>query len=295
MQTIYIDVLLVQSFYVNYFLLRAAAKLTHTPLRLRRCLAAAAGSGLFSLLILLPPLPALLQVLCKLGAAAVTVTLAFGWHKSGWLRKFCCFFCCNFLLAGLLLAVSSTAHRGFATWGNSYYYLDLSLMQLILFTALAYFVLHAYGILRGRLRHSNDRFQVFVRLGDKTAMLPGLSDTGNRLTDAFSGVPVIVCSADRLAALLGDTPVEKLHGYRLAACHTVTAEGILPLFRSDEVWIRCLSTWKSQAIDVMIGIDGTQEHATFHPDLLGSGIPLSFSHKHSPSRWRCDTQTERKE
>ena len=49
MPTIYLDVLLLQSLYVNYFLLRAAAKLTHTPLHWIRCGLAAAGSSLFSL------------------------------------------------------------------------------------------------------------------------------------------------------------------------------------------------------------------------------------------------------
>ena len=42
MQTIYLDVLLLQSLYVNYFLLRAAARVTHTPLRLARCLVVSA-------------------------------------------------------------------------------------------------------------------------------------------------------------------------------------------------------------------------------------------------------------
>ena len=63
MQTIYLDVLLLQSLYVNYFLLRAAARVTHTPLRFARCLLVSAGSSLFSLLIFLPALPLLLQLL----------------------------------------------------------------------------------------------------------------------------------------------------------------------------------------------------------------------------------------
>ena len=135
MQTIYLDVLLLQSLYVNYFLLRAAARVTHTPLRFARCLLVSAGSSLFSLLIFLPALPLLLQLLLKLTAAAATVSLAFGIQHGRWLGQFGCFFGCSFLLAGLLLAVCSTANQGFATWSNSCFYLDFSLFQLILFTA----------------------------------------------------------------------------------------------------------------------------------------------------------------
>ena len=127
MQTIYLDVLLLQSLYVNYFLLRAAARVTHTPLRFARCLLVSAGSSLFSLLIFLPALPLLLQLLLKLTAAAATVSLAFGIQHGRWLGQFGCFFGCSFLLAGLLLAVCSTANQGFATWSNSCFYLDFSL------------------------------------------------------------------------------------------------------------------------------------------------------------------------
>lgn len=138
MPTIYLDVLLLQSLYVNYFLLRAAAKLTHTPLGWLRCGLAAAGSSLFSLLILLPPLPVLLQLLLKLLAAAAAVVLAFGLHRESFFRQCGCFFLCNFLLAGLILAVDSLTPRGFAAWGNSCCYLNFSLFQLVLFTAAAY-------------------------------------------------------------------------------------------------------------------------------------------------------------
>ncbi len=268
MQTIYLDVLLLQSLYVNYFLLRAAARVTHTPLRFARCLLVSAGSSLFSLLIFLPALPLLLQLLLKLTAAAVTVSLAFGIQRGRWLGQFGCFFGCSFLLAGLLLAVCSTANQGFATWSNSCFYLDFSLFQLILFTALAYLLLHLCDFFRGRRHHTDEHFQVLIRLGGRTAVLEGMADTGNNLTDLFSGRPVIVCGEQSLEALLSGSSVEQLQGYRLLPCTTVTANGLLPLFRPDEICIRNLSSGKSRTADGMVGIGGTQKCAIFHPRLL---------------------------
>ncbi len=268
MPTIYLDVLLLQSLYVNYFLLRAAAKLTHTPLHWIRCGLAAAGSSLFSLLILLPPLPAWFQLVCKLLAAALSVTMAFGLHRESFFRQWSYFFLCNFLLAGAILGIGSLTQKGFATWGNSCCYLDFSLFQLILFTAAAYSLLHLCTLLRGRKRHTDSRFQVFLRLGERRLMLDGLADTGNNLTDTFSGTPVIVCSAAALEPLLAGTPVEQLRGYRLVPCTTVTAEGLVPLFRPDEVCIRNLSTEKSRSVHAMVGIAGTQPSAIFHPMLM---------------------------
>ena len=169
---------------------------------------------------------------------------------------------------GAILGIGSLTQKGFATWGNSCCYLDFSLFQLILFTAAAYSLLHLCTLLRGRKRHTDSRFQVFLRLGERRLMLDGLADTGNNLTDTFSGTPVIVCSAAALEPLLAGTPVEQLRGYRLVPCTTVTAEGLVPLFRPDEVCIRNLSTEKSRSVHAMVGIAGTQPSAIFHPMLM---------------------------
>ena len=201
-------------------------------------------------------------------AAAAAVVLAFGLHRESFFRQCGCFFLCNFLLAGLILAVDSLTPRGFAAWGNSCCYLNFSLFQLVLFTAAAYSLLHICTLLRRRHRHTDDRFQVFFRLGSRQLVLDGLADTGNNLTDTFSGTPVIVCSAAALAPLLDGTPPEQLKGYRLIPCATITAQGLLPLFRPDEVCIRNCTTGKSRRVDAMVGIGGTQQNAIFHPQLL---------------------------
>lgn len=267
MTTIYLDVLLIQNLYVNYFLLRAAARLTHSPLHWLRCGVTALVTSLFSLLILLPPLPFALQLLVKIVCAVLTVSLAFGFHRNVWLKQVICFFLCNFLLAGLLLAVCSQTKQGFAAWGNSCWYLNFSLFHLILFTGLAYSLLHLLQFFHSR-NALQDNFQVCIRLEGKTVVMPGLADTGNTLMDLFSGAPVIVCSEASLAELLQGRQPRQLRGYRLLPCATVTAEGLLPLFRPDEVCVRNLSNRKSRQVDAMIGIGGTQESAVFHPKLF---------------------------
>ena len=57
---VYIDVLLGVNLFVNYFLLLAVGRFLHLAVRRLRLLAGAAVGAVFSLSILLPPLPAVL-------------------------------------------------------------------------------------------------------------------------------------------------------------------------------------------------------------------------------------------
>ena len=78
MQTIYIDVLIVLNIYVNFFLLRITAGITHSPLRTWRCTAASVYGSLFSLTILLPFLGNTVSLIIKLAVAVTIVAFAFG-------------------------------------------------------------------------------------------------------------------------------------------------------------------------------------------------------------------------
>ena len=181
--------------------------------------------------------------------------MAFGLHRESFFRQWGCFFLCNFLLAGAILGIGSLTQKGFATWGNSCCYLDFSLVSADSIHCCGIFSAASLHPAPRQERHTDSRFQVFLRLGERRLMLNGLADTGNNLTDTFSGTPVIVCSATALEPLLAGTPVEQLRGYRLAPCTTVTAEGLVPLFRPDEVCIpQTSSTEKSRSVHAMVAL-----------------------------------------
>ena len=101
MQTIYVDVLIVLNIYVNFFLLRITAGITHSPLRTGRCMISSVYGSIFSLTILLPELSSIITLLIKLAAAVSIVALAFGaYDKKRLLINTGAFFAANFVLAG---------------------------------------------------------------------------------------------------------------------------------------------------------------------------------------------------
>lgn len=269
MHTIYIDVLLILNLYVNWLLLRGCAKLTHTKLSTLRCFIAAAVGSLTSLTVLLPQMPLFLSLIIKLLTAAIPVGTAFGINPlRQFMRCLSVFLCISFAFAGFMLALCTFSNSDILIWSGSCIYLHFSLTTLILCTAAAYFLLKIFSWVRLRFFHSDESYEIIVRLGVHTAKQTGLADTGNNLIDCFTGKAVIIFGKEALSSIPDTDCPEKLPGYRLLPYSTVSGSGLLPVFRPDEVIIKSISRGKTMSADVLIGIAEKQKSAIFSPNLL---------------------------
>lgn len=269
MHTIYIDVLLILNLYVNWLLLRSSARLTHTKLSGLRCLFSAAAGSLTSLTVLLPQMPVAMSLTIKLLSAMIPVGAAFGIIPlRRFMRCLAVFLCISFAFAGFMLALCTFSGTNLLIWSGSCIYLHFSLTALILCTAIAYFLLKVFSWVRLRFFHSDESYEIIVRLGIHTAKQKGLADTGNSLTDCFTGKAVIIFGKDALSSIPEINDPEKLPGYRLLPYATVSGSGLLPVFRPDEVIIRSISQGRTLSADALIGIAGEQKSAIFSPNLL---------------------------
>lgn len=268
METIYLDVLVVLNIYVNFFLIRAAAWFTHSPMKKGRCAAASVYGSLYSLLILAPQLGTLINIIIKLIAALTVVLMAFGYHS---IRRFiinsAAFFSANFILAGTVYAVYSWAAPELMHFNNACFYIDFSLLILIATTSAMYFVLWLVRMLADKAPHGSDCYRVIVRYRDKVVAMSGLADTGNALVDFFTGSPVIICSGENFG--IDSAERDKLpKGFRLVPCSTISSSGLLPVFRPDEVVIVSDSSGEKKPVDAMIGLGKSGGKAIFNPKLL---------------------------
>lgn len=267
MQTIYIDILIILNIYVNYFLLRITAKFTHSPLRTARCIISAVYGSLFSLLILAPQLNNCLNILIKSFAAVTIVIMAFGFHgKKRFFLNTVSFFSANFLLGGTVYAVYSWLKPEFVHFNNSYFYIDFSLLLLVVTTAVMYFIVKIVENVLDRIPDGTDCYDVIVRYRDKVITLNGLADTGNSLTDFFSGSPVIVCGKEKFSDVTENG--SNMKGFRLLPCSTVSGNGIIPVFRPDEILILNNLNGERKKVDAVIGLGENSEKAVFNPRLL---------------------------
>lgn len=268
MQTIYVDVLIVLNIYVNYFLLRITSGITRSPLKNGRCIAASAYGSIFSLLILVPELNSIVVTSIKLAAAVTIVMLAFGIHgKKRLFINTSAFFVSNMVLAGMIYAVYSWLSPEFVHIGNSFFYIDFSLIILVASTAALYIIVCLIKMFSVKSSSVSDSYHVVIRHKDKLVDLCGLADTGNALTDFFTGTPIIVCDKEHfISGAMNETSLPK--GFRFLPCNTVSGDGVIPIFRPDEVIIVNDTNGEKKPVDVMVGLGKSSGKAIFHPDIL---------------------------
>ena len=135
-------------------------------------------------------------------------------------------------------------------------------MHLIAFTITAYILLSVIQFLYDRNQFSDNRYQIAVTYHHHTAHLEGLADTGNSLTDFYTGKPVIICDRSLLGSM-----AEPEHSH-IVPYLTVAGSGTLKVFQPDEIIISP-EYGTAKTVDALIGI-GTQENgkAIFNPKLM---------------------------
>lgn len=258
MQTIYVDVLLTLNIYVNFFLLRTAARLTHSHMKNRRCILSAAYGSLYSLMIVLPELPFLLSTAVKLFAAVSMVLIAMGYRsRRRLIVSTAAFLASNFILAGAVYAVCTWLRPGFMHFRNGCFYIDFSLIMLIAVTALMYLAVSVFRAFSDTVPDGS--YEVTVRRGTQCTRLRGLADTGNSLIDCFTGVPVIICGRSDFPDAARTRPVP---------CSTVSGGGMIDVFTPDEVVIRNCDSGEIKAVTAVIGLGSRNGLAVFTPKLL---------------------------
>lgn len=276
---IYVDVLIITSIYANFFLLKASARLTHSPLRNGKCIAAAMVGSVFSLVILLPQLGSFLLLLIRLLSASLMIITAFGNKSIGEMLKtgLVFFFVC-FIFAGIEYGISVLSGGQNMLWHNSVLYVNISLLTLVISTIISYAAISVFRYYIDGKNSLDAKYAVTVTRDGKSVSFAAVGDTCNNLTDVFTGKPVIVCGRNELYGLFGKTELDDVlsdsavchvDGWRLIPFSTISSEGMLPIFTPECVILKNEETGKRKAVSAYIGVvDRNMEHAVFNPKIL---------------------------
>lgn len=268
MQTIYVDVLIILNIYVNYFLLRITARFTHSPLKIKRCIISAVYGSFYSLFILVPQINVFLNILIKLFAITTIVIIAFGFQgNKRFIINTLSFLSANFILAGTIYAVYSWLKPEFIHFNNSYFYIDFSLMILVVTTTLMYFAIHITESLFNKTPDDIECYSIFIKYKNKIISLDGLADSGNLLIDFFTGSPVIICDKKKFSDII-DNYNDIPKGFRVIPCSTISDSGFIIIFKPDEILIKNNLNGERKKVNAVIGLGENSGNAIFNPKLL---------------------------
>ncbi len=280
---IYIDILIITNIYVNFFLLKATARVSHSPLKNGRCILSAVIGSLFSLIILLPEMDNLILLLVRMSSAALIVFLAFKCKSfKDYYRKSLVFLFICFIFAGIEYGLTILFKSGTVYWNNTMLYIDISLTMLVISTVVSYLIISVFRYFLDNKNDFDGDYVITVTNNDKTIEFKAISDTCNNLTDSFSGKPIIVCSKKSLLPLIDETELDSImnflsapendvlyKGWRLIPFSTINSNGLLPSFLPSSIYIKNNETKSIKYTAAYIGIvDKDMDYAIFNPKIL---------------------------
>lgn len=258
---IYLDVLILINLFITYFLLKGTARLAQCrPRRWRLFLGSVAG-GVYSLLILFDiDQLVLMGFRLAMGASLLFLTFFPGYRRTrqtGWrpfLKTAFYFTAVNFLFAGCMLAVWLFLPIPGMWCRNGVVYFQISALTLALSTIGAYLLLTLAAWLWNRRALPSERAELTVGLNHARIRCDALVDTGNKLVDLFTGLPVIVCEYGAVEPLLppelrdfyqdpSRAPLDQpddprlIRMLRVVPVHMASGEMLLPAFRPDETLV----------------------------------------------------------
>lgn len=280
MKVIYLDVLIILNLYVTFFLIKASCCAIHKKPSNKRVILGSVIGGLSSLVILLPALGTVFTVLLKLISGAVIVFSVFGFKSvREFLKNTMVFLIVNFIFAGLMLALWLFFAPLGMVYNNGFAYFDISLVTIIVSTALAYGLLRLIRFFLDSRTDCDKKYTVHITCNNKSAVLSGLADSGNGLTDFLTGLPVIICDYTKVSHI---TPSEieqwfscedftqlDLKGLRVLPYSTISGSGTVIAFRPDKITIHCDN--QHQDITALVGFCDNQPQkyeAIFNPKIL---------------------------
>lgn len=277
-QVIYADVLFILNAYITYILMIATALIcSFEPSRLRLTLTAFLG-GAYSLIILIPDLGDGLITFSRVPAAILFILIAFGKVSLRvFVRLFSSFFLVNFIFAGLMLALWYFIHPGNMYMGGFVVYFDIKPLTLVILTAVCYFALKAINSIIKIRQPKNTIYHMALHINNKEIPLRAYYDTGNCLTDPFTGKQVIIINRDSLGEIFPEGSdifaLAESYGMKIRPLpfDSLGGSSLMPCIKAERVQIKGLSLSADIEAPLIALTDKKIKDGTFAA-LLPSGI-----------------------
>ncbi|MEG2857714.1 MAG: sigma-E processing peptidase SpoIIGA [Clostridia bacterium] len=193
---VYVDVLFLLNFIVNYLILFASAHIAGAPIHRFRIAAAGAIGAIYGVVAFFESMRVLTMLWAKILVAVIMVVTAFGIKTYKRLLRYFLIFCgISFAFGGAVFAIYTISNGagGLMDVRNGVFYLKVPLGVLLASSAICYLI---FAFVFRRTAHGAATEHVIreveLSLGARTTAFRALVDSGNTLCDPLTNIPVII-------------------------------------------------------------------------------------------------------
>jgi len=260
-KVIYIDVLIVTNFIINYFLLMLTVKLSRVNLKRIRIVIGSITGSLCSIVILFDTMPLITLNLFKFMLAIVIVLISFKYkNMKNFVKNIIMFYIVSFIFGGIMTAVWLFIMPSNMVMHNGVVYFNYSMTALLICTVIIYFVLNLVIDIYMKVEVKTVKYDVELWFSDKVIKGRGFLDTGNTLKDVYTNKIVIITSFSFIRDTLSKDIIFELENYFTNKLDNITNNGKIKYIPFNSINVSGLLP--TIAIDkiVMINKDGIIEN-----------------------------------
>lgn len=277
----YIDVLILTNIFVNYFIFAITKKFLKTTISKKRIIIASILGGIYSLIVLVNFSIMELILIKTIMALTLTYILFDFYNIRAFTKNLLCFIGVNALFAGILYGIWFFIKPYNMIVQNGVPYFAISAPTLAIFTIITYGILTLISYLYSKNENSSSLATLQITCNDITANVTALYDTGNNLSDIFTGLPIVVCEYESIKELFPDAVADFFKGLdivstddlihfnkksRIIPTSTISGMTSLPAFSPDKTILT--KDNKHKKIDIIIAVTNNKISSGEHTALL---------------------------
>ncbi len=190
---VYVDILFLENFIVNLFLLYAMVRSLGINLIYKKCILSSIIGAIYSVSVFLIRSNILDSLLFKLLVSFIMVCVITGLKDIYYLIKAnLIFLSFSFLLAGLCIFIEISGSRNIYAFIFAFSYKDF----IVAFMSVVLLVDRLYYFVKERLSFTNYIFPIEINMPNKCIQINSFLDTGNELKEPITNLPVVLVEKD---------------------------------------------------------------------------------------------------
>lgn len=283
---IYADILILLNAVITYILLLTTTEFIGVSGERMRYIAGSFAGGFFSMIIMAPEMNLLLTFTVKSIICVLIVIITYGLYNIKiFLKCFCGFLAVSFLYAGIIYLLSDKLLSERIYYNNGYAYYRINSITLIIFCIIVFLSVRILSKTLFRHDEAELIYDMKIIKGEKSQNLKAFFDTGNSVSDIYTGKPVIIVNINDIKDFFSEDGFYKLESFfegdteslpekvRLIPVKGIGKISVLPAFSADKAIIKGESSVRVVSCPtVVIASDifyGKSFNALINVDVLG--------------------------